>query len=694
MKKALFLCILPLILALDSCRPDIQPANWEVDTLVPILKTRINLLDLPELDSNLQVDPDGQLQLVFSEDIASLKPGEIAPPFNEQFENTAKLQSITLGRRVIQNRISLGRIAMQMGLQGALLVAANGTNQVIPAISNVGPSNFNIDATDYFQSITLRDGWMVLRLENNFPIDLTNLQYSIQNTNAGNYLLQNTLASLPSGAVHYDSVHLTNNFLIEGNLVASLVNLDSPGSNGNSVLVDTSDAIDLRVTLDQLDPVSATAVFPAQNLFDETAEAFIYPPSALLTSVHVAEGDIYMDAYSTINDSINLQYVLPGAINNGNILQFLRVIPAASSGQVVNEYVEIPVRNYNLDLQGMPGSSNIHNTFYTTFIGSIDSTGRIIHLSLQDSVYVKTGIKNLIADRGYGYLGNDTIVGDDRVELENVSKFFSGNIRLDDAQLALNIRNYIGAPFAVKINSLKSHSGTTTRNLTWNQLGYEFSVPRAIEPYPGAIPTPGTLRVDLDKTSSNIQELVEIIPEAVEFGLEAYMNHQQTATDFSQFLNTAHGIEASLEATIPLQLGLDSISFQDTVDFSYTDIDAGWRMQGGDLVVKADNTFPFNVEVMLILYNNGRVPMDTLYSTEIVQAAPIDNNQRSTGVKQSTLRYSVSGHKLWALQNTDFIVFKTRFHTNAQDGLVKIYSENYLDLQLIADFRLSTKGEG
>lgn len=693
LKKALLLCIASFFFAFAACRPDIQPADWEVDTLVPVLKTRINLLDLPELDSTVQLSSDGQLQLVFSESIANLKPGEIAPPFNEEFENTAKLQNITLGNRVITNRISLGSIAMQMGLQGALLVAANGTNQVIPPISNVGPNNFNIDATEYFQSITLRDGWMVFRIENNFPIDITNLQYGIQNSNAGNFILQNTIASLPSGAVHYDSVHMINNFLIEGNLVASLINLDSPGSNGNSVLIDTSDALDLSVTLDKLDPVSATAVFPAQNLFDETAEAFIYPPSALLTSVHVSEGDIYMDAFSTINDSINLQYILPGAVNNGNTLQFLRVIPAAANGQVVNEYVEIPVRNYNLDLQGMPGSSNIHNTFYTTFIGSIDSTGRIISLSLQDSVFVKTGIKNLVTDRGYGYLGNDTISGSERVILEDVSKFFEGNIRLDDAQLSLEIENFIGAPFALKVNELKAFTDNQNRSLTWNQLGFEFNLPRAQEPSPGAIPIPGRLQIDLDKNNSNVQELVEMLPQEVSFDMEAYMNHNLPANDFSQFLNTNYGIEANLQATIPLQLALDSISFQDTVDFEYISVDKDWRMKGGDLIIEAENTYPFNMEVAIILHNNGRIPIDTLYSSDLIKAASVDTNQRSLGIAESTIRYSLSGKSLTALQNTHFMVFKTLFHTQPQDGLVKIYSDNYLDLQLIADFRLSTDRE-
>lgn len=695
MKNFYYLCLVLSGVFLASCRPDLEPADWEVDALTPILKSRLDLRDITDLDSSLQSDGDGLLQLVFSEKLASLKPGEIAPPFNEEFENTAKLQNIALGTRVIENQISLGAVALQMGLQGALLVAANGTQQVIPPISGVGPSTFNIDATEFFQSMTLRDGWLVLEVSNNFPIELTNLQYSIQNVNAGSYLLQNTIASLPSGTTHYDSIRLTNNFLIEGNLEATLINLDSPGSNGNSVLVDTSDAIDLKVTLDKLDPVSATAVFPAQDLFNETAEAFIYPPSALLTSVHVAEGEIYMDAYSTINDSINLSYVLPEAVNpNGDILQFLRVIPAAPNGQVVNEYVTIPVQDYDLQLQGMPGSSNIHNTFYTTFIGSIDSTGRIINLSLQDSVFVKTGIKDLIADRGYGFLGYDTIYGDDTVAIQSFRDLVEGNIELDDVQLSLEIENYIGAPFGFKIQNLISKFEDEQQALSWNQLGFEFSIPRAQETSPGAKPNPGRLNINLDKNTSNIQDLLELFPNTLDYDVEAYMNAGEANNDFSQFLYTDYGIEANLNATVPMHVALDSLSLRDTSTFSYIDIDPDWRMKGGDLILKANNNFPFECRVDIILMDNGQVVMDTLKSSEWLAAAPVDNDQRSIGSKESILKFAIKGDKLWALQNTGYMVFKTTFRTEPQSGLVKIYSDNYLDLQLIADFRLSTDKGG
>lgn len=657
------------------------------------METRLDLKNLNNSDSVLQVDPNGLLQLVVSEKIASLKPGEIAPPFNEEFENTARLQSIALGRRVITNRISLGSIAQQMGLQGALLVAANGTNQVIPPINGVGPSNFNIDATDFFQSMTLRDGWLVLKVENNFPIDLTNLQYSLQNVNAGNFILQNTIASLPSGAVHYDSVHLVNNFLIEGNLVASLVNLDSPGSNGNTVLVDTSDAINLEVSLDQLDPVSATAVFPAQNLFDETAEAFIYPPSALITSVHVSEGDIFMDAYSTINDSINLSYILPGAINqSGNILQFLRVIPATQNGQVVNEYVEIPVVDYNLDMQGMPGSTNVHNTFYTTFIGSIDSTGRIISLSLQDSVFVRTGIRNLVTDRGYGFMGYDTISGEERFEVDAFGDILGGTIDLDDAQIRLEIENYVGAPFDIRIQNLSSQSGNSNpRTLTWNQLGFDFTIPRAQEPSPGAVPSPGILSIDLDNTNSNIQELIEIRPDSMAVEIDAFMNAGTPANDFSQFLNTNYGLEAYVSATVPMKMQLTDLELGDSLEFNYQDLDPASRLRGGNFRLIAKNNYPFRIPVELFFIDEMGVVIDSTFSNSFVEAAPSDANGRATGVLESILDFPIDSDLVENLKQTKTIYIRAYLSTMPVGQSVELRSENYLDLQLVGDFTLSTQ---
>jgi hypothetical protein len=123
-------------------------------------------------------------------------------------------------------------------------------------------------------------------------------------------------------------------------------------------------------------------------------------------------------------------------------LEFLEIIPAAPFGSSVSTYVEIPVESYTLDLTGLPDTSNVYNTFYTIFRGGIDSTGRQINLSLDDSVYVQTGIKDLITDRGYGFLGYDTISGVERVAFDAFNEVLGGNFQLEDVQVILEIERY------------------------------------------------------------------------------------------------------------------------------------------------------------------------------------------------------------------------------------------------------------
>lgn len=669
-----------------GCRPDINQLNWQVDALVPLLKTRIDFNDLQSLDSTVSRSDGGVIQLVLSNQVASLKPAEIAPPFNDVFENTATLRKITLGQRVITNRISLGRIAGQAGIQGALLVAANGTNQVIPPLSNIGPSNFNIDATDFFQSMVLQDGWLVLRMENNFPIDITNIQYEIINQLSNTIILQNTIASLPAGTVHYDSVQLINNFLIEGQLVASLVNLDSPGSNGNSVLIDTSDAINLKVTLDKLDPVSATAVFPAQDLFNETATAQIFPPSALLTSVHVKEGKIFMDALSTIDDSINLIYRLPGATNNGTILEFLEVIPAAPVGSSVNAFREIPVENYTLDLTGLPDTTGVYNTFYTIFRGGIDSTGRLINLSLDDSVFVKTGIDELIADRGYGFLGYDTISSVERAPFDAFLEVLGGNFQLEDVQMSLDIANYIGAEFDFRINDVKSISPTQTTSLTWNQLGFDFTINRALENRPGAQPTPGLLNIPLNNTNSNIQNLLETQPDSFAIDLDAYMNKGKSPTDFTQFLNTNYGIEAWLNATVPLNVALEGLIFRDTIPFNFDDFDEGNQINSGSLKVLASNHYPFTADLKIYLVEDNSYVSDSLFTSEPIAAAEVSSEGRVIAATDSELEIILDTKVFDKLRATRRLVIEVQINTPAYPDLVEFNSRDYIDLSLVGDF--------
>jgi hypothetical protein len=518
-----------------SCRPDAERANWNVEVLTPILNSRVDVSDIVE-DSLLTANENDQLSLVYRTKLAEFNFERISEGLNKTFENTVKLQNINLGTQRIQNEITLGRLAGSAGTAGAVILLNHGNTAAIPGFTGIGPQSFPLDATSLFQTMTLTDGWLVVNLENGLPIELTNVQYSMQNQSGGAPILSKTVASIPPGVTHSDSVQLNNNTVIDGQLIAILQNMDTPGSNGNNVLIDTTDAINIDILVKDLIPVSATAIFPDQILIEDTSDTEIEDFSGQLTSMHVGEGKLFLDATSTIEDEIVFTYAIPSAKDNGIGLTFTERVPPAAIGSFSTHYAEKSLVGYDVDLTGRPDDNNIFNTFFTITDGRIDSSGNIITLSLTDSVFLKTGIIDLIASRGYGFMGLDTLESTEESPIDLFKDIEGGSLDFDEVKISVEIKNYIGAPVDAVVTSLQSSTPSSlTQDLSWNSLNQSLTIPAATEVSPGVKPTPGILTVDLNKGNSNIDEVMEIQPTQIKTEIEAFLNRSLPAPDYNQF---------------------------------------------------------------------------------------------------------------------------------------------------------------
>jgi hypothetical protein len=687
-QAVLYLTFLTLLF---GCRPDVNTPSWEVEALAPLVNTRIDFNDLIDEDTSLVAGSEGLVSLVYRNKLLSFKPGEIAPPFNNTFFNTVKISSIDLGTRQVNERISLGQIAKQAGVIGQIIIASNGSSQAIPPVNGLGPNYFNVDATDYFQSMTLQDGWLILRLENGLPIELRNVEYAIGNAGGAPPLLQNTLSVFPPGAVQIDSVHLINNITINGQLEASLLNVDIPGTNGAQVPIDTSDALLVQLTIDKLDPVSATAIFPAQNLYADTATANIFPSTAKLTAVHIASGEIYLDATSTVDDIISLEYLIPGARRNGQSLGFVEQVPAAPPGGFSAKYSEVPVNNHTIDLTGLPGSVDVFNEFYTVFFARVDSSGRLINLSLDDSVYIKTGINNLVADRGYGFMGYDTSITNTSSPVTGLEVLQNGSFSFEDVRLEVEVENYVGAPAAIKVFGVDGQSNGASNSLNWDDYGKELTIPRATEQVPGQKPIPGRAVFSVNKGNSNVSSFFTNIWDTLNLTAETYLNPYVPNTDLSQFLYTDYGFEAYLNMHIPLHMSVSNLVAQDTSEFNYQELDPNDQLIGGKLRLLANNMYPFIIKLDVVLLDENKQALGTLQSGDVIASAQTDADGRASALTKSKIDYPLTTTSVDLLRQCSYMVFVATFNTPNAPDRIKVYSDNYLDLTLVGDVSVSTK---
>ena len=232
-----------LLLLLGACSPDLSDKSWEVDVLTPIAHTSLEISDITG-DSLIDVSSDSLLLLVRSQKVYEFTLDDLVDPFSTTFENTAKLQTLDLGTRKIDYAISLGQLAAQQGPPfGNIIVANHGNNLPFPAISIGSPINYSINANQFFQSITLLDGWLVFELRNELPIDLINFEYDLINQQSQTLVTSGIIPLIPANGVAKDSTQLNNMTVLEGTLTAELKNLESPGSGGVAVPIDTSDQL-------------------------------------------------------------------------------------------------------------------------------------------------------------------------------------------------------------------------------------------------------------------------------------------------------------------------------------------------------------------------------------------------------------------------------------------------------------------
>ena len=695
MRPFLFV-LFTLVLFATSCKPDPKIPQWDVETLTPLVSSRLDIGDILA-DSSLSVDADGFVSVVYQNKLATILPDEIIKPLDASFSNTIKLSDINLGSPSINDAISLGHLCSNGAPVSQFILFNNGKKAIIPAFSALYNLPFVIDATNIFQSITLISGQMTIEFFNDLPITLTDISFNLKNNSSGTVLLQKTIDTIHSQATYSETFSLDGK-TIDGQLAATLIKLGTPGSGADSVLIDTSRKIFISISLDNLVPSSATAIFPDQILANDTSDTEIQTGNAELTAVKVKDGSIYLNASSTIEDEISLDYSIPGAKLNSQPMQINEKVPPATPSSMGVKNISLDISEYEIDLTGRPSYMGIYNTFYTILQGRIDSSGNLVNLSLQDSVLLQTGISGLTAKAGYGYLGKDTSETNDINKVLVFSELISSDFDLEEAIMMVAFENNIGAPIDIRVNELlastarnsQSINAGNSANLNWNDLGSIKTIPAATLSNAG-LPQPSRLEIVIDKSNSNLDELIEITPNYFKTSVTSYLNGSLAAPDYNQFIFSEYGIETYLNLEIPLHFSAADIHLTDSLPFNYFDLDKDGQLQKGVLKLISRNHFPLEGKVDIYLIDDIGTQIGTLYSSDIIKPANTDAGGKAISEIKSVLEYPLSNEQVAQLKKTTHIVMDVHLNTPAPGQKVKLYDTDYLDLTLAGDLTIRTK---
>ena len=676
--KISFLLLFVCFIITSACKNELETPSWDVDIITPLVTTQITIDKINIEDSLLEIQSNdsGLVSLVFNDNLSDINFDSLINIDTQVPGKTERLESINFPTINISDTITLGDLISTIPL-GSILFPNGGTAS-IPFLPNaINSDTFNINASEYFETMTLIDGILIFEIKNKLPTDISNVDCSLINSTNQNIIASFNFPLILSGSSQIDTVQLSG-LTIDKDIEAVINNVDVNASNGN-VSINYSDGLISKIKLKNLKIEEATAFFPQQELSQNLTETSFNLGDAQITEIGIKTGLVNIHFVSTIQDTGRIIYNIPSLSKNGIPFSTEKIIPTTINGE--STIYQFNFEDYVLDLKGKSGriGGDTVNTIYSELYTYIDSTGELVTLNKEDSFYYHT---EFIFTPKYalGYLGTDTIsIGPEIIESNIFNNVISGELDLDKTKLSIEIENYFGADAALIFNNLESINSNTGESSTPildqngnNFIGHSYEINRAIlnsiSPEPNISATNTSIVLDSD-------DMLNILPDKINTSFDVYLNPNGPSS-IQDFLFTDYPIDASIQLKIPLNLIANNLQLLDTAEI---DIDENENIEIEKIFLTIENGFPINCNVNIIFLDNNQNVIDTLFKNQqIISGVSVDNLviEKSISLLESE---NVN------LDNVSRIVFDAIFLTEDINKHVSIYNDYSID------FILSTK---
>lgn len=661
---------------------------------MPILHGELTIEELVP-DSIREVNADNTVDLVYQNTIFDLKITDLVEVPDTTVSVTVNLDSLSLTDETVTETISLGEIANSLIAAGNILgygiIFANGDYLVIDPLSDLESGTDTVDATTFFESATFNAGYLDILIKNDLPIAIENIQFQLRNASDGALIVEDNYPYIAPGEFEFNSYDLAG-LTVDGTLVAEILNFDSPGSAPDSVLIDTSDNVLIQLTARDMELYEATAVFPAQNLVNSQKEIeyFMGEGGPEITEMTLDSGTVYINVINTIEDSISILYTLPYATSaDGTPVSFTTYCPPAPPDGSITVTQTFDLHGYSIDLRGLNG--NKANTFYQEFTASIDSTGELRTLSLDDSIVVEYGLVNIKPLSVEGYIGSYHQEYADVTDLGfNVLDFLDGGeIHFNEVTVNLTVENGVGVDARFTINNLSATNTTSGEVITLDApgvVGVPIQVERAMQdPF-----MPGLTQFTLNSTNSNILDLLELFPDKMSYDVSLDINPDGNLYNYQDFVLPESNTKLTLDLELPLDILADNVTLIDTFDI---DVDFEEQsefiddIQSLELTLLAENSFPMATTIDILFFDEFGTVMDSvIFDGDAIAAGELNPTTCKVDAPTSTnITLTYTGDRirniLEAKQAKVTAVFNTPSDTPCGET-VKIYSNYTLEMHL------------
>ncbi|MEX2597467.1 MAG: hypothetical protein WEC59_11110 [Salibacteraceae bacterium] len=659
-----------------SCKRELKRPGLENEVLTPILSTKLTINQIVP-DSVRNESNDGHVSLIYRNNLLQTGLASFKELETRKFQETAKLQSLVISSRSAGRIVTLGQVLDETILSAVL---THGDTTQIPQTTGMNYGPIRVDGTEIFETVTFDSGYMDISIENNFPTAMSNINFEIRNDDSVQTLIgSDVFNNVPVGETRTVSLDLAGKTVV-GNILGIITSFDVDGTQ-EPVYIDSNDQLIVTVTIRNSKANSATAVFPAQDVVSlKDTTGMINVQDLRLTKATAKTGIIRVTVVSTIQDSMNFTYFVPGGKKEGIPLRRTEVVPPNSP----ETEFEFNVDGYIFDLTGSP-KINLYNAFYSELTGRIDSTGELVNLSLNDSIMVKVELIDFIPQYIEGYLGKTSVsFGPQQVSFELFKGVSGGMFDFEEVNVSIGVENGTGVPFSLDVNTFNAINTKTNNSLDldMSSLTMPFSIDAA-----SSLGSPSQQEWTLSKSNSNINEVLNVLPNKAEVAFNITSNPDENNGNLSQFAADTNTLSAFADIEIPLSMIAEDLVVKDTIQFDVRKIENPEGIMAGEFYIICDNQFPFQASLEMIFIDDFDNVLETIKPVELISAG-----SRETP-RESVLEWPFLRSNLDRILASSRVVFSVSMSTRSQSDYQKIYSDQAIEFTLSSRFNYIYESE-
>ena len=664
MKKIIYIFL--GILALFSCKHELELPSWNIDLVIPVVHSRLSINNLiSDSTTNIDQNESGIISLIFKEELININLDTLIKIDAIADEQTHTLDSASFADVIISDTATLGESINKIPLLS--LVLPNGSSNIIPAIPSIASNDtISINASEYFETMNLYQGTLKLDIKNEYPTVISNISLTLINATNQNIIATFLFPLIPTGTTVSDSVSIAGQILDE-NLFAILDNMDVNASNG-AVLIDYSDAIITTITISDIGITEATAIFPEQQLTETLKEHTFDLGGVQLNEVGIKSGTVTVNVLSTLPNG-KMIYNIPSLKKNGVSFSSGDIIIPQATGTELTTF-EFNFEGYKLDLTGEEnrnGGDTI-NTIYTESFTFIDYTGTLETINATDSFYSYIEF-DLTPEYATGFLGTDTIsFGPEIIESDIFDFIQSGSIDFEQADMSININNFIGADMGLQITNLSTTNENTEVNASIDN-NFIYEINRASQNIDNQINS------TLTQINFEGDKLLEIFPNKFNTSATFYLNpYGQNVIE--DFLYPEFTLDANINIEVPLKVNANNLTLVDTSEIEINEI-SNYEIQ--KVFFNIENGFPLDIKLKILLLDVNDIIIDTLVQDINIDAAQVDVNNIVVNNQMTTVEVDYQD-----FTNVKKAILISSLNTIPNNEYISLYSNYEIDIAISA----------